>query len=92
MRKVDSDLWIRDVGDHWKYIKKYINNILIISKDSKAILEQMKKSNGPYDFKGVRNCKCYLGGDIKITYRGNFISEISLSSKACIERLCKKVE
>eukprot|EP00957_Ditylum_brightwellii_P175139 13334419-Ditylum_brightwellii.AAC.1 len=29
--KADQDLWMRDAGDHYKYIAKYIDDILITS-------------------------------------------------------------
>ena len=31
--KADQDLYIRDADNHWEYIAKYIDDILIISKD-----------------------------------------------------------
>eukprot|EP00957_Ditylum_brightwellii_P106432 8119688-Ditylum_brightwellii.AAC.1 len=34
--KVDLDLWMRDAGDHYKYVAKYIDDILIMSKDPKV--------------------------------------------------------
>eukprot|EP00957_Ditylum_brightwellii_P092419 7037371-Ditylum_brightwellii.AAC.1 len=57
-----------------------------------SILEQLKKPNGPYEFKGVGSPEYYLGGDIKITYEGNSIVELKLSAKTYIKRICAKVE
>ena len=90
--KADQDLWMRDAGDHYEYVAKYIDDLLIISKSPMAILDQLKKPNGPYDFKGVGSPKYYLGGDIKITYDGDSIAELKLLAKTYIHRICAKVE
>eukprot|EP00957_Ditylum_brightwellii_P074778 5682832-Ditylum_brightwellii.AAC.1 len=37
--EADPDLWMRDAGDHYEYAAKYIDDILIMSKDSKANLD-----------------------------------------------------
>ena len=42
--KADQDLWVRDAGNHYEYIAKYIDDILIISKDPMNILNQLKKT------------------------------------------------
>eukprot|EP00957_Ditylum_brightwellii_P116910 8918771-Ditylum_brightwellii.AAC.1 len=57
----DQDLWIRDGGDHYEYIAKYIDDILIISKDLMSILNKLQKPTGPYEFKGVGSPEYYLG-------------------------------
>eukprot|EP00957_Ditylum_brightwellii_P107063 8169001-Ditylum_brightwellii.AAC.1 len=57
-----------------------------------AILEQLKKPNGPYDFKGVGSPEYYLGGDVKIAYLGDSIEELSLSAKTYLTCICNKVE
>ena len=90
--KADPDLWMRDAGDHYEYIAKYIDDLLIIAKDPKAILDQMRKPKGPYEFKGVGSPNYYLGGDIKITYKGDSITELELSARTYIGRICEKIE
>eukprot|EP00957_Ditylum_brightwellii_P042446 3214313-Ditylum_brightwellii.AAC.1 len=90
--KADQDLWMQDAGDHYKYVAKYIDDLLIISRSPMAILEQLKKPNCPYEFKGIGSPKYYLGGDIKITYEGNSIAEFKLSGKTYIKQICTKVE
>ena len=88
--KADPDLWMRQKDDHYQYIAKYIDNILIISKDPKSILDMLKKPKGPYDFKGIGSPEYYLGGDVKIVYEGDSIKELSLSSKTYVKRICEK--
>jgi len=90
--KADPDLWMRDAGDHYEYVAKYIDDILIMSKDPISILNKMKKPSGPYHFKGVGCPEYYLGEDIKITYEGDSISELCLSSKTYIKRICEKIQ
>eukprot|EP00957_Ditylum_brightwellii_P164666 12537624-Ditylum_brightwellii.AAC.2 len=57
-----------------------------------SILDQLKKPNGPYDFKGIGSQEYYLGGDIKITYKGNSIAKLKLSMKTYIQQIFAKVE
>eukprot|EP00957_Ditylum_brightwellii_P099915 7614195-Ditylum_brightwellii.AAC.1 len=79
--KGDPNLWMRDAGNHYEYVAKYIDGILIMSKESKAILDLLQKPKGPYDFKGVGSTEYYLGGDVKINYSRDSITELSFSSK-----------
>jgi len=90
--KADSDLWMRDAGDHYEYVAKYIDDILIIAKNPLDILNEMKKPKGPYEFKGVGSPEYYLGGDIKISYDGDSIKDLVTSAKTYIGRICGKVE
>eukprot|EP00957_Ditylum_brightwellii_P140095 10674766-Ditylum_brightwellii.AAC.1 len=50
--KAGFDLWMRDAGDHYEYVAKYIDDILIMSKDPNAILYLLQKLKGPYKLKG----------------------------------------
>eukprot|EP00957_Ditylum_brightwellii_P052598 3988613-Ditylum_brightwellii.AAC.1 len=72
---------MRDAGDHYEYVAKYTDDILIMSKDPKAILDLLQKPKGPYEFKGVGSPEYYLGGDVKITCSGDSIEELSVSAK-----------
>ena len=90
--KADQDLWIREAGDHYEYVAKYIDDLLLISRDPMSILNQLKKPQGPYDFKGVGSPEYYLGGDIKIRYHGDKIEELKLTSETYIKRICEKIE
>eukprot|EP00957_Ditylum_brightwellii_P050505 3830731-Ditylum_brightwellii.AAC.1 len=67
---------MRDDGGHCEYIAKYIDNLLIIAKDPKAILEKLTRPKGPYDFKGIGSPEYYLGDDMKIVYEGDSIAEL----------------
>ena len=82
---------MRDDGDHYRYITKYIDDILIISKDLMSILNQIKKPKGPYNFKSVNSPEYYLGEDVRIEYCGNCRIKMPLSSKTYIIHICEKV-
>ena len=47
--------------DHWEYICVWVDDMLIISKDTKAIVDFLEKD---YTFKGVGESKYYLGADM----------------------------
>ena len=83
---------MRDARDHYKYIAKYIDNFLIISKDLMSILNQMKKPKGPYDFKGIGSPEYYLCRDVRIEYCDDSIVELLLSSKTCLLQIVRKLQ
>ena len=41
--KADSDLWIRDKGDPYKYIASYVDDLLKWTRDENSILEDIQK-------------------------------------------------
>eukprot|EP00957_Ditylum_brightwellii_P165554 12603521-Ditylum_brightwellii.AAC.2 len=90
--KVDQDLWMRDADNHYKYIAKYIGNILIVARNSMAILDQLKNPLSPCNFKGVGSPEYYLRGDAKVVYLEDFIKELSLSAKIYANCIYNKVE
>ena len=51
--KADADLWMREAGDHYKYIGKYSDDLLVMSKNPMGILNKLMKPVGPYKLKGV---------------------------------------
>ena len=48
----DSDLWMRDRGDHYEYIAVMVDDLLIFSKEPLSIIEPLKKIWG-YTLNGV---------------------------------------
>eukprot|EP00957_Ditylum_brightwellii_P165960 12635924-Ditylum_brightwellii.AAC.1 len=83
---------MRDAGDHCEYVARYIDDILIMSKDPRAILDLLQKPKEPYKFKEVGSPEYYLGGDVKITYSRDSIAELSLSAKTYVKRIYDKIE
>jgi Reverse transcriptase (RNA-dependent DNA polymerase) len=59
--KADSDFWIKDVGTHYEYIARYVDDLLVFSKDPMAVMEIIKQD---YLLKGVGVPEYYLGGNI----------------------------
>src|SRR5687767_3839601 len=59
--KADYDLWMKPVGDHYDYIARYVDNVIVFSKDPLAVIEELKKI---YVMKDIGKPRYYLGGDI----------------------------
>ena len=58
--KAEPDIWMRPKEDHYEYIGVYVDDLIIISKECKAIIDALE---GPYKFKlkGTEPIKFYLG-------------------------------
>jgi hypothetical protein len=37
--KAEDDIWMRDKGDHYEYIARYVDDLTIVSRDPKAIID-----------------------------------------------------
>jgi len=55
--KCEKDIWMRDCGDHYKYIAAYVDDLMIASKDPDSIIKILMekyhfklKGTGPTDF------------------------------------------
>ena len=59
--KADYDLWIRPVGDHYEYLARYVDNVIVFSKDPMSVIQTLKST---YIMKGVGKPEYYLGGDV----------------------------
>ena len=59
----DPAIWMREQSDHWEYIGVYVDDLLIMSKNTDAIIKTLEKE---YTLKGVRFPKYYLGADMKM--------------------------
>jgi hypothetical protein len=55
-------MWMRDMGDHYEYICVWVDDMLIASKNPKAIVDELSKE---YTLKGVGPPKYYLGADME---------------------------
>lgn len=58
----DPAIWMRDMGDHYEYICAYVDDLLIASKNPKAIVDELSKE---YTLKGVGPPEYYLGANIE---------------------------
>ena len=59
--KADPDFWIRDMQDHYDYIARYVDDVIVFSKDPMSIMAELKKT---YIMKDVGKPQYYLGGDV----------------------------
>jgi hypothetical protein len=41
--KSDTDFWIKDCGEHYEYIAKYVDDLLVTSKDPMRIIEKLQR-------------------------------------------------
>ena len=60
--KADSNLWIKDMGDHYEMIATFVDDILIWSRKPMKVIEQLKEH---YELKGVGVPEYYLGGNVE---------------------------
>ena len=60
--KAESDIWMRDKGDHWEYIAVYVDDLLIASKDPQAIIDMLEKDYN-FKLKGTGPISFHLGCD-----------------------------
>ena len=60
--RAEPDIWMKDCGDHYEYIAVYVDDLLLVSKNPKLLLDTLTNK---YDFKlkGSGNIEFYLGCD-----------------------------
>jgi len=59
--KADPDLWFKEVGDHYEYVARFVDDVISFSKDPMAVMKDLEKH---YSMKGVGKPQHYLGGDV----------------------------
>jgi hypothetical protein len=59
--KADSDLWMKDCGDHWSYLCVWVDDLLYAGKDAAGFYDSLKKLG--FKLKGVGTPTYHLGGD-----------------------------
>jgi len=89
--KVDSDLWMKNKGDHYEFIATYVDDVLIWSKDPVAIMKELQNT---FTMKGVGVPEFYLGGDIERLdeHWSKEGIDIALSAKTYIGNVIPKFE
>ena len=61
--KLEPDAWMRDKGDHYEYIATYVDDLLIASKDPKAITDTLQGPKYNLKLKGTGPVTFHLGCD-----------------------------
>jgi hypothetical protein len=89
--KHDPDLWMVDKSFHYEYLAKYVDNILIWSKDLMEILKSLEKT---HILKRVGIPEYYLGGYVKFLGEAwkNQGLGLAISAKIYIQNVIPKFE
>ena len=58
----EKDIWMRDKGDYYEYIAVYVDDLLIASKDPKAIIDSLVNEH-KFKLKGTGAIEFHLGCD-----------------------------
>ena len=61
--KAESDIWMRNAGDHYEYIAVYVDNLMIASKDPGAIINDLMAKPHSFKLKGTGPVTFHLGCD-----------------------------
>ena len=61
--KAESDIWMRDAGDHYEYIAVYVDDLMIASKDPNAIINDLMAKPHSFKLKGTGPVTFHLGCD-----------------------------
>ena len=60
--KLEKDVWLKRVGDHYEYIATYVDDLLIASKNPKAITDELME-RFKFKLKGTGPLTFHLGCD-----------------------------
>ena len=78
--RAENDIWMRRIGNHYKYIVRYVDNLGIVAKDPEEIINKLTtvdklklKGTGPIGF--------HLGSDFFCDKNG----VICMTSKSYVE-------
>ena len=89
--KADTDVWMRDCGDHYEYVATYVDDLIIASKDPQKIVAEIEQY---YILKGVGKPDFYLGADFS-TIKGPYNEKgetPTWSAKTYLKNVCEKIE
>jgi hypothetical protein len=59
--KAEEDIWMRDMGDHYKYLALYVDNLAITSKNPRAIIDALEGAPNNFKLKGMGVMEFHLG-------------------------------
>ena len=58
--KAEDDIWMRNMGTHYDYIARYVDDLAIVSRDPETIIEVLKETH-KLKLKGSGPLKYHLG-------------------------------
>jgi hypothetical protein len=83
--KAGTDIWIREQADHYELITIFVDDLLVFSRNPKAIIDVF---GALYGVKGVGEPEYYNGGDIYKDEDG----KTCFAAKTYIKQICDKIE
>ena len=86
--KAEADIWMRRVGDHYEYIACYVDDLLIVSKDPQAIINNLEGKPHSFKLKGTGPVTFHLGCDFIRDDDGT----LCVGPRTYIERMCTQYE
>ena len=87
--KADSELWIRDTGNHYRYIAVYSDDLPVFSKNPVGVLQGI---NTLFQLKFVGRPEFYLIGDIDVHKDDTSTFHYVNSARTYINNVCNKIE
>ena len=81
--KAEPNIWMRDAGDHCKYIACYVDDLLIASKSPQAIIDRLLGKPNNFKLKGTGPVTFHLGCDFTRDKDGT----LSFGPRTYIKRL-----
>ena len=86
----DSDLWLRERGDHYEYIATYVDDVLAFAREPRQLIDTIEKE---YTLKGVGTPVYYLGANVlDLVEWGTQEVRYGLSSETYINRIVQEFE
>ena len=79
--KADLDLWLNDCRSHYEYIARYVDDILMFSKEPEELIKCLKLVP-----------EYYLGGDFKICKFLNGVETFAFGAKTYSSNFCGRIE
>ena len=61
--KAEDDIWMRDMEDHYEYIAVYVDDLMIVSRNPKAITDALMAAPNNFKLKGTGEVSFHLGCD-----------------------------
>ena len=84
LSKAETDIWMRERGDHYKYITVYVDDLLIASKDPASIIEALEKKYN-FKLKGTGEVKFHLECDFFRDEDNNLFYQPRKYIKKCLD-------
>ena len=87
LSKAETDIWMRDKGDHYEYIAVYVDDLIIASKDPEDITNMLQRKHD-FKLKGTGEVTFHLGCD----YTRDEDGTLCVAPKSYIKRMIDTYE